>query len=105
MLGRKVIYMRYKYINGSYNNIAKGIRLLDKIARIVYTGKSSYSRQKKRNAPLIKVRLSGRSQVIGYFSLYQCKGKSGTAAPQVLCNQASKLYKRKLVMNQVGVNW
>ena len=35
---------------------------------------------KKRNAPLRTVQLSGRSQVIGRFSLYQCKGMPGTAA-------------------------
>ena len=29
---------------------------------------------KKRNAPLRNVPLSGRSQVIGQFSLYDCKG-------------------------------
>ena len=47
---------------------------------------------KKRNAPLRTVRLSGRSQVIGQYTLYQCKGMSGTAASHVFCNQASKLY-------------
>ena len=36
MLGRKVIYVRC--INCSYNNVAKGIRLLDKKATFVYTG-------------------------------------------------------------------
>ena len=46
---------------------------------------------KKRNAPLRTVQLSGRSQVIGRFSLYQCKGMPGTAALHVICNQASKL--------------
>ena len=38
MLGRKVIYVRC--INCSYNNVAKGVRLLDKKAIFVYTGKS-----------------------------------------------------------------
>ena len=37
MLGRKVIYVRC--INCSYNNVAKGVRLLDKKAIFVYTGK------------------------------------------------------------------
>ena len=37
MFGRKVIYVRF--INCSYNNVAKGIRLLDKKAIFVYTGK------------------------------------------------------------------
>ena len=39
ILGRKVIYVRC--INYSYNNVAKGIRLLDKKAIFVYTRKSS----------------------------------------------------------------
>ena len=58
---------------------------------------------KKRNAPLRTVQLSGKSQVIGQFSLYQCKGMSVTAASHVFCNQASKLCERKLFTNQVGV--
>ena len=37
MLGRKVIYVTC--INYSYNNVAKGIRLLDKKPSFVYTGK------------------------------------------------------------------
>ena len=40
MLGRKVICVRC--INCSYNNIAKVIRFLDKMAIFVYTGKFSY---------------------------------------------------------------
>ena len=39
MLRRKVIYV--KCINYSYNKVAKGIRLLDKKAISVYTGKLS----------------------------------------------------------------
>ena len=39
ILGRKVIYVRC--INCSYNNVAKCIRLLDKNAFFVYTGKTS----------------------------------------------------------------
>ena len=50
-----------------------------------------YIPDKKRNAPLRTVQLSGRSQVIGQFSLYQCKGMSGTAALHIFCNLASKL--------------
>ena len=46
---------------------------------------------KKRNAPLRTVQLSEKSQVIGKFSLYQCKGMPVTAASHVFCNQASKL--------------
>ena len=38
--GRKVIYVRC--INCSYNNVAKGIRLIDKKVSFVYTGKISY---------------------------------------------------------------
>ena len=49
-----------------------------------------YTRQ-KRNAPLKTVQLSGISQVIGRFSLYQCKGTPGTAASHIVDNQASKL--------------
>ena len=50
-----------------------------------------YIPDKKRNAPLTTVQLSGKSQVIGQFSLYQCKGMLVTAASHVFCNQASKL--------------
>ena len=50
-----------------------------------------YTRQKKRNVPFRITQLSGRSQGIGQFSLYQFKGMSGTAALHVFCNQASKL--------------
>ena len=39
-----------------------------------------YIPDKKRNAPLKTVQLSGRSRVIGRFSLYQCKGMLGSAA-------------------------
>ena len=46
---------------------------------------------KKRNAPLRTVQLSRKSQVIGQFSLYQCKGMSVTDASHVFCNQVSKL--------------
>ena len=46
---------------------------------------------KKRNAPLRTVQLSGKLQVIGQFSLYQCKGMPVTAASHVFRNQASKL--------------
>ena len=41
--------------------------------------------------------------MIGQFSLYQCKGMPRTVASHVFCNLASKLCKRKLVMNKVGV--
>ena len=50
-----------------------------------------YIPDKKRNAPLRNVQLSGRSRVIGQFSLSQCKGMSGTAASHVFCNLASTL--------------
>ena len=58
---------------------------------------------KKRNAPLRNVPLSGRSQVIGQFSLYEYKGIAGTAASHIICNLAAKLCQRKLVMNKVRV--
>ena len=49
MLGRKMIYARC--INCSYNNVAKGIRLLNKKAIFVYTGIISYSKSfYKRNS-------------------------------------------------------
>ena len=35
--------------------------------------------------------LSRRSQVMGQFRLYPCKGLSGTAALHIICNQASKM--------------
>ena len=46
---------------------------------------------KKRNAPLRTVQLSGKSQMIGQFNLYQCKGMSVTATSHMFCNQVSKL--------------
>ena len=53
MLGRKVIYVRC--INCSYNNVAKGIRLLDKKAFFVYTGKKIMQvRAFERYIPLMK---------------------------------------------------
>ena len=62
-----------------------------------------YIPDKKRNAPGRTVQISGRSQVVGQFNFYWCKGMSGTAALHIFCNQASKMCKRKLGMNQVGV--
>ena len=59
--------------------------------------------RQKRNAPLRTFQLSARSQVMGQFSLYQCKGMSGTVASHVFCNLASKLCLRKSVMYKVGV--
>ena len=46
---------------------------------------------KKRNAPLRIVQLSGTSQVVDQFNLCQCKDMSGTAASHAFCSQASKL--------------
>ena len=57
----------------------------------IHDNQSAYIPDKKRNAPLRTVQLSGKSQVIGQFSLFQCKGMSVTAASHVFCNQASKL--------------
>ena len=48
----------------------------------------------KRNAPLRTVQLSGRSQVIGQFSLYQCKGLSGTAASHLLQSGVEMVLKK-----------
>ena len=45
---------------------------------------------KIRNATCRTDQLSGRSQVMGQFLLYRCKGMSGTAALHIVCNQASK---------------
>ena len=47
--------------------------------------------------------LSGRSQVMGQFRLYRCKGMPCTTALHIVCNQASKMCIRKLAKNQVGV--
>ena len=58
---------------------------------------------KIRNATRKTDQLSRRSQVMGQFRLYRCKGMSGTAALHIVCNQASKMCTRKLVINQVGV--
>ena len=63
-----------------------------------------YIPDKKGNTPLRIVQLSGISQGIGQFSLYQCKGMSGTAVLHIFLNQASKLCSRELAMNQVGSN-
>ena len=53
MLGRKVIYARC--INCSYNNVAKGVRLLDKKAFFVYTGKKIMQvRGFERYIPLVE---------------------------------------------------
>ena len=58
---------------------------------------------KIRNATRRTDQLSGRSQVMGQFCLYRCKGMSGTAALHIVCNQASKMCTRILAKNQVGV--
>ena len=62
-----------------------------------------YIPEKIRNATRRTDQLSGRSHVMGQFRLYRCKGISGTAALHIVCNQASKMYTRKLAKNQVGV--
>ena len=58
---------------------------------------------KIRNPTRRTDQLSGRSQVMGHFCLYRCKGMSGTAALHIVCNQASKMCTRKLAKDQVGV--
>ena len=62
---------------------------------ILLSGTVNHIPNKQRNAPLWTVHLSGRSQVIGQFSLNQFKGMSGTAASHVFCNQASKIVLKK----------
>ena len=61
-------------------------------------------RDKKRNAPLRTVQLPGKSQGIGQFSLYQCKGMSSTAASHVFCNLASKCVKENWSRTKWGSN-
>ena len=59
MLGRKVIYVRC--INCSYNNVAKGIRLLDKKAFFcLYRKKLMQVRAFERYIPLTDVLLHTR---------------------------------------------
>ena len=55
-----------------------------KIVKIGSRDNSKSIPDKKRNAPLRTVQPSGKSQVIGQFSLYQCKGMLVTAASHVL---------------------
>ena len=62
-----------------------------------------YIPDKIRNATRRTDQLSGRSQVMGQLRLYRCKGISGTASLHIVCNQASKMWTRKLAKNQVGV--
>ena len=62
-----------------------------------------YIPDKIRNATRRTDQLSGRSQVMGELRLYRCKGISGTASLHIVCNQASKMWTRKLAKNQVGV--
>ena len=57
---------------------------------------SSNIPDKIRNATCRTDQLSGRSQVMGQFRLYRCKGMSGTAALHIVCNQASKMCTIKL---------
>ena len=61
-----------------------------------------YIPDKIRNATRRTDQLSGRSQVMGQFRLYRCKGMSETAALHIVCNQASEMCTRKLAKNQVG---
>ena len=87
---RSQIFKSCEQISNSYSQIFKSFTYNNILyARIIIS--SVYIPNKKRNAPLRTVQLSGRSQVICQFSLYQCKGMSSTAASHVFCNQASKL--------------
>ena len=65
-----------------------------------YEGK--FTRQKKRNAPRRAVQLSEISQVIGQFSLFQCKGMPGTAALHIFWHQASKCVKENWSLTKWG---
>ena len=76
--------------------------ILDYIVDI-YINNGDIIPDKIRNATRRTDQLSGRSQVMGQFSLYRCKGMSCTAALHIVCNQASKMCTRKLTKNQVGV--
>ena len=53
-----------------------------------------YISDKIRNATRTTDQLSGRSQVMGQFRLYRCKGVPGTAALHIVRNQASKMCTR-----------
>ena len=53
MFGRKVIYVRC--INCSYNNVAKGIRLLDKSNFCLYRKKCMQVRAFERYIPLKRI--------------------------------------------------
>ena len=65
--------------------------------------RTTFIPDKIRNATRRINQPSGRSQVMGQFRFYRCKGMSGSAALHIVCNQASKMCTRKLDKNQVGV--
>ena len=65
--------------------------------------KSTYIPNKKRNVPLRAVQPSGRSQVINQFSLYQCKGMSGTAALHVYAIKLGTCVKENWPRTKWGV--
>ena len=50
-----------------------------------------YIPDQKGTARRRTAQLSGRSQVIGQFRLYRCKGMPGTVALHVFCNLVSKM--------------
>ena len=58
---------------------------------------------KKRNATLMTNQLSRRPHMIEGCRLYQCKHLSVTVALNIFCNEGSKMCRRKLAINQVGV--
>ena len=64
--------------------------------------KEIYIPNKKRNAPLKTVQLSGRSQVLGQFILYQCKGISGTASSHVFLQSVVEIVLKKIGHEQSG---
>ena len=57
---------------------------------------------KKRNAPLRTVQISGRSQVIDQFSFYQCKGMSCTVASYVPLQFGVEVVLKKIGHEQSG---
>ena len=65
---------------------------------------NEYIPDKKRNAPLRTVQLSGKSQVIDQFSLYQCKGMSVTAASHIFAIRRRNCVKENWSRTKWGSN-
>ena len=79
----------------SFLSAVKSVLLLFAFLEVII-----YIPDKIRNATRRTDKLSGRSQVMGQFRLYRCKGMSGTAALplHIGCNQASKMCTRILAI-------